>query len=161
MSKPARSQRKRKARRKSSQGGLQAASAVQLDPTASAAFPSAGPAASLSVTQVRHHSGPLPAADEVAKYDAIHPGFALRILEMAEREQEHQHGMSRAALEVTDAMHRRGQWFGLVGVLAVCALAGFIAFSGAPGAAATLGGSTIAILAGAFIISRRRAEIKG
>ena len=38
-------------------------------------------------TQVRHVSGPIPSAEEFARYEEAYPGSADRILSMAEREQ--------------------------------------------------------------------------
>lgn len=39
-------------------------------------------------TQVRHISGPIPSAEEFARYEEAFPGSAGRILSMAEREQD-------------------------------------------------------------------------
>jgi uncharacterized membrane protein len=38
---------------------------------------------------VQHHSGPLPPADEIAKYELTLPGSAHRIIAMAEIQQVH------------------------------------------------------------------------
>ena len=40
------------------------------------------------VTQVRHYSGPIPPAEEFARYEKVYPGSADRLFSMAEREQE-------------------------------------------------------------------------
>ena len=39
-------------------------------------------------TQVRHVSGPIPSAEEFARYEEVYPGSADRIFSMAEREQD-------------------------------------------------------------------------
>ncbi len=41
-----------------------------------------------TVTQVRHYSGPIPPAEEFARYEEIYPGSADRLFSMAEREQK-------------------------------------------------------------------------
>jgi uncharacterized membrane protein len=42
--------------------------------------------------QVTHtRSGPLPDADELARYERVSPGFAREIMEMAKAEQKHRH----------------------------------------------------------------------
>ncbi|MCY3863996.1 MAG: DUF2335 domain-containing protein [Chloroflexi bacterium] len=40
------------------------------------------------ITSVRSYSGPIPPADEFARYEEVYPGSAGRIFSMAEREQE-------------------------------------------------------------------------
>lgn len=40
------------------------------------------------VASVRSYSGPIPSADEFARYEEVYPGSAGRIFSMAEREQE-------------------------------------------------------------------------
>ncbi|MGV6264515.1 DUF2335 domain-containing protein [Escherichia coli] len=47
--------------------------------------------------QVTHtRSGPLPDADELAKYERISPGFAREIMDMAKAEQKHRHEYYKA-----------------------------------------------------------------
>ncbi len=41
-----------------------------------------------TVTQVRHYSGPIPPAEEFARYEEIYPGSAKLLFSMAEREQD-------------------------------------------------------------------------
>lgn len=43
------------------------------------------------VTRMSHHRGPLPHPDSLARYDAIIPDGAERIMRMAELEQQHRH----------------------------------------------------------------------
>ncbi len=41
-----------------------------------------------TVTQVKHYSGPIPTAEEFARYEEIYPGSAERLFSMAEKEQD-------------------------------------------------------------------------
>ena len=41
-----------------------------------------------TVTVVKHQSGPIPPAEEFARYEEIYPGSADRLFSMAEREQK-------------------------------------------------------------------------
>lgn len=56
-------------------------------------------------TEVRHHSGPLPTPEDLARYDQLIPGAAERIIVMAENEQRHRTSMEQATL-VSDQRHR-------------------------------------------------------
>lgn len=55
--------------------------------------------------QTRLHVGPLPAPEDLANYDRLLPGAALKIIAMAEVEQRHRVSMEQAAL-VSDQRHR-------------------------------------------------------
>lgn len=85
--------------------------------------------------EVSIHSGPLPPPEQLAGYDKISPGFALRIVEMAEKQQNHGMEMdvklSDASIEdrrkTTDAAiedQKRGMFLGalLLFVILGCAL---------------------------------------
>lgn len=54
---------------------------------------------------MKAHSGPLPAPEDLARYDDLLPGAAERIFAMAEREQNHRLSMEREAMEA-DHRHR-------------------------------------------------------
>ena len=66
------------------------------------------------------YSGPLPHPAILQQYEAIQPGFAERLLRMAEREQDHQHEMEKASAEAAATSERRGTWSALI--VALCAL---------------------------------------
>ena len=82
----------------------------------------------------RHHSGPLPPAEEFEKYENVCPGAADRILSMAEKSLEHRLSMDVRLLDENITEHReeeffakRGQNFSFILMLAlitaVCILA--------------------------------------
>lgn len=92
--------------------------------------------------QVSHYSGPLPPADELARYEEASPGFAMAILKMAQEEQQHAMQLERAEMQFRrDAFKdnvrlemKRGGYFGrgqiaatIMGVLGIvggCVVAG-------------------------------------
>lgn len=66
------------------------------------------------------HSGPLPAPDVLAGYEALLPGGADRVFTMAEADLAHQHAKESAALQGHITLSSRGQWMAfLVAVLAL------------------------------------------
>lgn len=74
--------------------------------------------ASLTVTRAEFHSGPLPEAAELQRYDAVLPGAADRIVTMAEKEQDFRHDGFRREQAVESLLTLLGQVFGIVIALA-------------------------------------------
>ena len=91
------------------------------------------------------HSGPLPTPETLAKYEAILPGLAERIVRLPEREQEHRHEFSKTWLRREARLRDRGQIFGMVALLVVLAfctallLNGFATIAGAVAIALVIG----------------------
>jgi len=52
-----------------------------------------------SVNTMSIYAGPIPSADELAKYENILPGSANRILEMAEKQSRHRQNMESEMLK--------------------------------------------------------------
>ena len=62
--------------------------------------------------EVQHISSrPIPSPQELEHYEKIHEGFADRIVTMAEREQNHRHGIENSGLKAAVAAEKRGQVF--------------------------------------------------
>jgi uncharacterized membrane protein len=55
--------------------------------------------------------GPLPPAEELAKYNQIIPNGADRIMAMAEKEQNHRQNMETIVVNSVSSQNKRGQWF--------------------------------------------------
>lgn len=75
------------------------------------------------------YSGPIPAASELAKYETIQPGFADRIITMAEKQSEHRHAIEKMAAETNVSLshkhafeRRLGLFFGFIITLIVLGL---------------------------------------
>jgi uncharacterized membrane protein len=103
----------------------------------------------------RYHSGPLPPADVFSEYEAICPGAAREILDMAVREQAHSHSMDRDALR-SEVQYRKLSIIAaslivvsMIGAATVCAVTGH------EYAAVALGGAAaLSTLAGVFVRGR-------
>lgn len=110
---------------------------------------------------IAHHeqyTGPIPNAVELQRYEDIEPGFAGRILTMAEKEQVARHELnttsSNKVFEIEQnkiSITKRGQWFALFIVLFVLLLAGYISYLGNTNAAAGLVGAVIVGIILAFV----------
>lgn len=116
---------------------------------------SVAPVEQLTSTTV---SGPMPSADEMAKYAKINSNLVDRIVSLAEKESDHRHKLEFLALE-TDAKlpnkhlaeRKLGQIFGFsIGVIGLlCSVA--IAWMDHEITAAIIGGTTVTGLVGTFI----------
>ena len=108
-----------------------------------------GPPAYEVRVQGTSFSGPLPPPEILAKYDAVVPGCADRIVAMAERNQKHRHEMEAVVLPAGIKSERRGQFIGALLYLASLGLGGWCIYTGSPitGVTALLGvnGSFVAL----------------
>lgn len=109
--------------------------------------------------------GPLPPPQALAAYEKVKPGFAERILALAEKEAAHRHELDNALLAQESKVaacapieRRRGQWLGF-------SLAGFVLITGAafavggyPTQGATIIVGTVVSLAAVFVIGRVRSD---
>ena len=64
------------------------------------------------------HSGPLPAPEDLAHYDAICPGAANRIITMAENNMEHRQSMEKTLVRSEYGLRTRGQWLAITALFA-------------------------------------------
>ncbi len=74
---------------------------------------------------IQAHYGPLPTPEDFARYDAVLPGAAERILRMAEAEQQKRNDFVENDMNQFHIAQKRGQWIWLVVILAAL---GVIAF---------------------------------
>lgn len=63
----------------------------------------------VTLLKQRSWSAPLPAPDDMVRYEQIIPGAAERILRMAEREQEHQISTEASIVRDNGRLGLRGQ----------------------------------------------------
>jgi uncharacterized membrane protein len=110
----------------------------------------------LTITQeASSFSGPLPPPETLAEYDQISPGFANRIITMAEKEQVHRHMQDELRWPVQRKLLSRGQVFAFILSLSIVAggiwlllenkqISGFVTLLGA-----------IGVVAGPFIYQMR------
>lgn len=80
---------------------------------------------SVTAIQVKHHSGPLPDPDSLARYGAIDPSLPGRIMAMAERGHEAQVAREQAVLQNSLSVEIIGRMLSLVFALSGLGLAAY------------------------------------
>lgn len=89
----------------------------------------------------QQYVGPIPPAEEFAKYGQVIPDAPERILKVFEADSEHTRNMQRLALEGEIKRDRRGQWMAFTVLLAIIIIIiislylGNVAFAGIAGLA--------------------------
>lgn len=109
------------------------------------------PATRVFQGHVEHRSGPIPSASELEAYGRIFPSLPEEIVKMAMNQSAHRIEVEKKIIFSQQDQARRGQWFGLIAVLAAMGCATLSAMYSHDTFASILGGSTIVSLAGAFI----------
>ena len=105
--------------------------------------------------QQQIHSGPIPSPDVMRQYDLLLPGAAERILQMAEREAQHQHDIVKNSLDAQRREIRRGQILGfLIGISSLSSSVVAL-YLNHPTTAGILGGTTVVGLVTVFVIGRK------
>lgn len=100
----------------------------------------------LVVSVVREHiehSGPLPSPRTLADYDQISPGFAERIVGMAERDLAHIQDMQKAALHAEARERLIGQLGAIATILGALGASAWMVTSGFPWPGGLIGGATL------------------
>jgi uncharacterized membrane protein len=89
---------------------------------------------SLSVVSIQHksHSGPLPDAETLIKYDTVIPNGADRIMKMAENQQSHRIMLENKVVTSQSVQSKIGQIFGLIIGLVGIGCGTFSAATGEP-----------------------------
>jgi uncharacterized membrane protein len=70
----------------------------------------------------KFHSGPLPAPEDLAHYDAICPGAANRIISMAENSMNHRQTMEKTLVKSEYGLRTRGQWLAIAALITMLAV---------------------------------------
>ena len=110
---------------------------------------------SVSTTaSVVHQSGPIPAADELLKYDQIVAGSAQRIIQMAENQSAHRISIEAMVIKGQLEQSNRGQALGFVLAIAFLIGAVIVTLKGYPWVGTILGGTTITVLGVAFVTGK-------
>ena len=101
----------------------------------------------------------MPPPAMLVEYNDAVPNGAERILVMAERQSSHRMEMEAKTLDSDHRLAQTGQWIGLVVVLAVLALAGYMAYIGATTAAVAVIGIDVVGLAAVFVFGSLRKRV--
>lgn len=100
-------------------------------------------------------SGPIPHPEILRQYDLVNPGFAERIIRMAEKESENRH---QNETRITKNMVRTtflGITFAFLSVIIVAGLVYYSLSKGFDTTAATISVGSMAAVAGVFIFFKR------
>jgi len=121
----------------------------------------------VTVAKQEIFSGPLPKPETLAQYEQIKPGFAERLILMAEKEQKERHENQRALIQIeqqnqiaTNQSIKRGQLLALVAVFAMIGYCSYLAFLGDIPASADAAKWIIIGLATVFITGRVASKIQ-
>jgi len=125
------------------------------------------PSPALHQLEVHHQSwqGPLPPPEQLAEYNAVHPGFAERIIRMAEQEGEHLRAremleteayLQQCEMEVFKAkedvrLQHKGQTFAFIFAIGAGVATYMLAMAGHDWVAGILGGTSLVSIVAAFL----------
>jgi uncharacterized membrane protein len=105
--------------------------------------------------------GPVLPPEILSEYEKIQPGFAERLLQMAEKEQAERHKNQSLLIQTereiniaTSKNIKRGQWLALISVFIIVGFCSYLAFLGDTDAASYTALGIIVALAGVFISGR-------
>lgn len=97
------------------------------------------------------YQGPVPRADELAKYNQIEAGMANRLVTMAENEQKHNHQMEQTYASNIMKVTIRAQVFAFIVAMIGMGSATFLTMMGHPTVGGITGGTSLIILVLAFL----------
>lgn len=104
--------------------------------------------------QQRSHSGPLPDAETLIKYDSVIPNGADRIMKMAEKQQLHRMDMENKVITSQSNQSRLGQIFGLIIGITGIGSGTFLAAMGETTVGGIIAGGTVVSLVSIFVIGK-------
>ena len=110
---------------------------------------------SFTLIQERSHSGPLPDAETLIKYNSVITEGANRIMRMAEKQQEHRMNLESKVIASQTSQSILGQWFGLIIGIIGMGCGTFLAYSGESTVGAIIAGATVVSLVSVFVIGKK------
>lgn len=103
-------------------------------------------------------SGPIPHPELLQKYEIVQPGFAERIVSMAERQLDHRIKCEGEFVRGSVAESKRGQNYGLIVSLLFLSASVFLGYSGHDWLAGVLGGGTLISLVTVFVTNKPKKD---
>lgn len=100
-------------------------------------------------------SGPIPHPDLLQGYDRVKPGFAERIVVMAEQQQQHRFDCERQMIKGTIVESKRGQWMAFAIALLFLVAAVVLGIFNHDWLAGVIGGGTLIALVTVFVTGRK------
>ncbi|MDW5291031.1 DUF2335 domain-containing protein [Formosa sp. PL04] len=112
---------------------------------------------SLSVTliQEKSHSGPLPDAETLIRYDSVITNGADRIMKMAENQQNHRISIESKMVISQSYQSKAGQVFGLIIGLAGIGCGTYLATIGQDIVGGIIAGGTVVSLVSVFVLGKK------
>lgn len=104
------------------------------------------------------YSGPIPPPQMLAEYEAVQPGFADRIISMAEKEQANRHLLENKAVDGAIKKDARGQHYALMTSFGVLGGGSLLIYTGHDWAGVALCASALTGLAYIFVSGNRKKE---
>jgi len=108
----------------------------------------------ISVVSIRSHSGPLPDAETLIKYDSIIPDGANRIMTMAEKQQNHRIDIESNVVKSNNGQSKLGQIFGLIIGIVGIGCGTYLASIGESTVGGIIAGTTVVSLVSVFVIGK-------
>ncbi len=110
---------------------------------------------SFTLVQEKSHSGPLPDAETLIKYNSVISEGADRIMRMAEKQQEHRMSLESKIILSQTKQSVLGQWFGLIIGIVGIGCGTFLAYSGESTVGGIIAGATVVSLVSVFVIGKK------
>ncbi|WP_409523323.1 DUF2335 domain-containing protein [Nitrincola sp. MINF-07-Sa-05] len=107
-------------------------------------------------TIAQEYSGPIPPPRMLEHYESVQPGFADRIVSMAEKEQSHRHQLESRGVEGAVRKDARGQHYALITSVLLIVSCVFLIYTGHEVSGSILAGGSLTGLAYIFISGRKK-----
>lgn len=114
-----------------------------------------GNSSSISFTEQKLHSGPIPSPESLDKYNSIIPNGADRIMKMAENQSQHRMKIEEREINSQYRQNVLGQIFGFI--ISILGIVGGIisGIYGSPWVGGIIGGGTVVSLATVFVLGKK------
>ena len=110
---------------------------------------------SFTLIQEKSHSGPLPDAETLIRYDSVIPEGADRIMKMAEIQQNHRISIESSLVVSQSLQSKLGQIFGLIIGLAGIGCGTYLASIGQDIVGGVIAGGTVVSLVSVFVLGKK------
>lgn len=107
-----------------------------------------------TMVSYKHHSGPLPDPETLARYNELIPNGAERIMAQAEEQATHRMYLEKIAIPAQVGQSAKGQNYGFILSAMIIVASVFLAYTGHETTACVLGGTTIVSLAIIFVLNK-------
>ena len=115
---------------------------------------------SFTLIQEKSHSGPLPDAETLIKYNSVIPKGADRIMKMAENQQNHRISIESSLVSSQSSQSKLGQIFGLIIGLAGIGCGTYLASIGQDVVGSIIAGGTVVSLVSVFVLGKKAQKKK-